>query len=736
MVLQNATNVYSNNRYVVGATSPYTTVQAAINAAQAAGGNATIWVRAGTYTENLTLYNTVDIEGADSALTIIVGTHTPPTSGAISFTRIGLNSATDILNSAAAGTTTITFSRCVFNLINGYSANLTNWTGAICFRYCIDNSTKNGIVYNTAGAAILINHSILGLGANIMTANGNVTIMSTATSCPILVNGTGTSLFVGGSTFQNNVATAGTHTLTLAQIRIASGSTQAFTHNSATTAVINAVIMNTSNATAIGGTGTLQIMDIQFPNSNVIAGTITVALTGVTRTAEMWSENISRLKFTGFYSWAAAGPYFDDTTLGTFKLLVGGTGYIKGQRVTWVAQDYTGMTAGNCYFIYIDSTGTIGAATSHSDALYEDYIVLFECLRDSTTVNNQLTVCENHPYSFPSSPSNYLHDVVGPVIQNNQGGANITLQGTQGIQIVGADVLSDHGIDTTIPDSGGAAVTFYKYYTNGAGKWARQNATTTFTGFYNNAGTATALSAGSFGVYRLYVSKQSLNASTPTYFAILHTAQFNTINQARNAITAGTPAQPTNELALMELCQLGYIIYSQAATAIVEVTISKSTLRSTLSSGGTNVASLVTVSTTNFDGILSSTDTTVQQCFDTLDEYRGGLYRVTATANGSLVSNRGYIVKNATPANLTTLTLPASPLLGDTIAVNGYTAGGWLIAQNANQQIFMGAQSTTIGVGGSIASTGAKDTVRITCVTAGASAEWIVTSVMGNLTVT
>jgi len=110
------------------------------------------------------------------------------------------------------------------------------------------------------------------------------------------------------------------------------------------------------------------------------------------------------------------------------------------------------------------------------------------------------------------------------------------------------------------------------------------------------------------------------------------------------------------------------------------------------------------------------------------------LYPLVVTANGSLTVNRAHIIKNATPANLTTVTLPATPILGDTIAVDGYTAGGWLIAQNANQLIYFGAFVTTTGVGGSLASTAAKDCVRIRCVVAGASAEWIVESSIGNIT--
>jgi len=433
---------------------------------------------------------------------------------------------------------------------------------------------------------------------------------------------------------------------------------------------------------------------------------------------------------TGFVSWAGAGPYFDDTTLGTFRLLVGGTGYIKGKLITWVAQNYVGMVAGNTYFIYIDNAGTIGAATSHTDALYEDYIVLFECLRDSTPVtNNQVTVRENHPYKFSTGPSNYLHDVVGPVIENNNNGANITLNGTQGIQINGIDYLQDHGLVTTIPDSAGVAQTWVKMYTTAGGKWARQNSTNTFTGFYNNSGTPTALTANRYGVYTLYASKDNLNSSTPVYFSVLNTAEFTSLVAANTAISNGTIARATNELASLELCQLGYIIYHQTTASIVSVIISKSTLRSTTSTAGTNQASLVNTNITNYNGWLSSADTNEQAALDTLDDSQRLTIVTAATAN--LVANQGVIANRGT---LVTLTLPTVIKVGDTIEVVGMGAGKWLIAQNANQQIHFQSSNTTVGVGGSIAASLQYDCVKLICIVA--NLEFVVSCAAGNLQIT
>lgn len=431
---------------------------------------------------------------------------------------------------------------------------------------------------------------------------------------------------------------------------------------------------------------------------------------------------------TGFVSWAAGGPYFNDATLGTFKLLVGGTGYIKGKLITWVAQDYVGMTSGNTYFIYIDNTGTIGAATAHTDALYEDYIVLFECLRDSTPVtNNQITVRENHPYRFNTGASNFLHDVVGPVIENNNNGANITLNGTKKIQINGIDYLQDHGLITTIPDSGGVGVTWNKKYTTAAGKWALQNSNDTFAGYYNAAGTPTLLGATKFGVYTLYASKDNLNSSTPVYIAVLDTTQYNNSTAATTAIANGTIAKASNELAALELCQLGYIVFSQVADAITTVIISKSTLRSTLSTAGTNQASLVNTNTTNFNGWLTTADTNVQAALDTLDDSQRFTEETGAAAN--LVVNKGVIANRAT---LVTLTLPATSIVGSTFEVVGKGAGLWKIAQNANQVIHFGNVNTTTGVGGSISATLQYDAIRF--VTTVSNNEFTVLSSLGNLT--
>jgi len=385
------------------------------------------------------------------------------------------------------------------------------------------------------------------------------------------------------------------------------------------TSAVDALTAGSNGQALIGSTG----VDPVFATLGSTVGTIEYT-TGAGSLA--LDVNAGLRITTGFATWGGAGAYFDDTTLGDFTLLRPGTGYINSKPISWLgAQTVTGLTAGNTYWIYIDNTGTLQKTATFTTALFTDNIVLFECLRDSTPItNNQITVKENHTFGFQQLISVYLHETIGCIIENNANGANITLNGTQGIQINGDDELTDHGLYTDIPDSGGVAETWHKFYTTAGGKWATQNVTNTFTGYWNSAGTPTALTAGKFAIYTLYVSKDNLNSSTPTYFAVLDTAQYNTLVAANTAISNGTIAKATNELASLEVAQLGYIVYRESTASIVQVTISKATLKQTLSTGGTNTAALVNTVVTSFNNVLSSADTNVQAALDTLDDFGSG----------------------------------------------------------------------------------------------------------------
>jgi hypothetical protein len=146
---------------------------------------------------------------------------------------------------------------------------------------------------------------------------------------------------------------------------------------------------------------------------------------------------------------------------------------------------------------------------------------------------------------------------------------------------------------------------------------------------------------------------------------VLHTAQFNTQADAATAIGNGTIAAASNELALLELCQLGYIIFRQSTNAIVQVIIAKATFQASVTSTGSNAASLINTITTNFDGILSSADTNVQAALETIDNYTPQKVLINnQTADYTLaLTDAGKLVTMNLTSTANTLTIPKNAVV-------------------------------------------------------------------------
>jgi hypothetical protein len=96
----------------------------------------------------------------------------------------------------------------------------------------------------------------------------------------------------------------------------------------------------------------------------------------------------------------------------------------------------------------------------------------------------------------------------------------------------------------------------------------------------------------------------------------------------------------------------------------------------------------------------------------------------------TIVVNEGYF---ANRGGGVTFTLPAVAAVGDVFYVSSILADGWTIAQNAGQNIRIGNQISTTGVGGSLSSTAIGDS--IFCVCSVANTSFVAQSVIGNITV-
>jgi len=93
----------------------------------------------------------------------------------------------------------------------------------------------------------------------------------------------------------------------------------------------------------------------------------------------------------------------------------------------------------------------------------------------------------------------------------------------------------------------------------------------------------------------------------------------------------------------------------------------------------------------------------------------GATWTAVTGTSATMVAGNGYIANNA---SLVTLTLPTTADVGSLLYIQGFGAGGWRIAQNSGQQVFVGSVSTTAGTSGTTSSANRYDSMTLVCVTA------------------
>jgi len=107
-------------------------------------------------------------------------------------------------------------------------------------------------------------------------------------------------------------------------------------------------------------------------------------------------------------------------------------------------------------------------------------------------------------------------------------------------------------------------------------------------------------------------------------------------------------------------------------------------------------------------------------------------WSVITTATQTIAVKNGYFANRG--AGSVTFTLPAAAAVGDTFIVNAKNATGFIIKQNALQNIQFGNQITTSGIGGQLESTAVGDSIEIVCSVA--NTDFNVVSSIGNIIVT
>lgn len=270
MTLVTNDNRYTEAKWIVDASlgrGTHQTIAAAI--AEATSGD-TIFIRPGTYTENLTLKAGVNLcaFGGDQVTTIIVGKLSASYSGTVEVYGLGLQTNADyIAEITGANSTVLNFRRCLLSLEDNTGFSDTG-SGSSSFRFesCTINANTTGIGYfaSTNGVLFLTNCIMnnLGGGTTASTFSGTgVFIRWCFLGLPVTVSGTAkiealasqwdttnaTALNIDSTATGNIVNYCYLNTGTATPIAIGTGATL-------TTPVVN---LRHSNATAVSGLGTL-----------------------------------------------------------------------------------------------------------------------------------------------------------------------------------------------------------------------------------------------------------------------------------------------------------------------------------------------------------------------------------------------------------------------------------------------------------------------------------------------
>ncbi len=291
LTLNTTTGGYPITPFVVGppGEAGYTTIQSALDAANAAGGGV-VFVQADTWTEDLTLYDSVDIQGSVFSSVTITGVHTPPPAGNVTIRNCTLTSATHIFNSAVAGTTNITVETCVLSVTNGYVYNLLNWTGNLLIDDCGSTGTNDGVVNNTGGSFVKITDATVGAGTtNSFTYSGGpLFIEGVVVRCPITIGSSSNSIIRLGSVFTGTFTATGdsiisvnncsfskelafldSSTVDISNSAVKTVGIPSITYNSSANSKISSTVLDTTGTVfALDGTGagSLLLTSLSTPN--------------------------------------------------------------------------------------------------------------------------------------------------------------------------------------------------------------------------------------------------------------------------------------------------------------------------------------------------------------------------------------------------------------------------------------------------------------------------------------
>jgi hypothetical protein len=293
-------NTFTTAKWIVSATASdgtHTTIASALTSSSSGD---TIFIRPGTYTENLTLKAGVNLTafGSDSSLNgtgnvIISGTCTFTGTGTVDIYGIQLqtNSAA-LLAVTGSNASIVNLDNCYLNCSNntGITFSASNASAAINIKECMGNIGTTGIslfTHTSTGALYILGTEITNSGAATTASTisaGTLTLRRTDFRFPITSSSTATfdSSYSRYDTSAQNTTSltcggSGTHTMYWAYIN--SGSASAISISNTT--MLLYCVVGSSNTNAVTGAGTLNAQALTFSSSSITINTTTQTSVGL-----------------------------------------------------------------------------------------------------------------------------------------------------------------------------------------------------------------------------------------------------------------------------------------------------------------------------------------------------------------------------------------------------------------------------------------------------------------------
>jgi hypothetical protein len=292
-VTVNAVNVC---RFIVDATvtrGTHTTIALAITAAVAAGGAQNIFIRPGTYTEDLTLPASINlisfVSDGDTPTVIISGKVTMTTAGTSCISGIRLQTNSDFfLAVTGSAASIVNLENCYLNCLNntGISFTSSSASSRINIDNCIGNLATTGIALFAASGAgsIIIDNTLYSNTGVSLTAStissGNLISYFTQFPFPITTSSTGFvtarySVFAGANVTALNLNNTANNSF-FTNCIIGGGTSSAISVGASASAAVLLSEINSSNTNAITGSGSISIDQLTFTGASNTINTTTV----------------------------------------------------------------------------------------------------------------------------------------------------------------------------------------------------------------------------------------------------------------------------------------------------------------------------------------------------------------------------------------------------------------------------------------------------------------------------